>query len=761
MAYPVVEGVAGWAGVGTNATSHGPITLPSGIVAGELLVCLFAVDGSPTCTASAGWDKLGQASYSTTVTGAVFWKVATGSDALTVTTSASEIATAIVYRLSAGWGLVGASANGSSVNADPPPLTPAGGAGDYLWLAGHCSDSTVVASAAPSGYGSLTTRVAASTGGASISAATKAATTASENPGAFTTASEQWVAWTLAVALLPSARIAVAGPLGQPSALAHLPTVAALAVAGPLGEPSLVTEAAPSAVITVAGPLGTPAARAQTVTVARLAVSSPLGRPSARAHLPTVAAIAVAGPLGVPRLRARHRQTRLAWLAIAGPLGAPRLLAQQRVVTPLPAIPDTVSDARQRLLSDPFPLRRSIALPDYREDVILPWVYGRATLAPVALDAAGLEWLVADHPIVAVTAVRDDGAELDGWQLVQQLDATGVAVALLRLTQAPKGVLAVDAVGRRHPVTGAALEHPADIAEDLLTACGWQVPAEAFAALRDVHPGVVLAGVLNEAQSVREAVSRVLGSVDADWSASPLRAWLPEPGASQATLTPASCDSADAATDHASLCTRLRVSYAYDWSANAPRGSLTVTATDRLAELGEIAQDLDLPWVRTARDALALATAALSRRARPRWTFDLALPLTARYRPGDTLTLDDPWVPRGAVIVTEVERGRTGQRLTAIRYAGEPPRVELTGRGQLLDAAGAEPVRIDFKDGVATFTILNELGAPLAGASVTLDERDTRTTDRAGQVQFATTRGLHTLLVVANGYANLELEVTI
>lgn len=98
-----------------------------------------------------------------------------------------------------------------------------------------------------------------------------------------------------------------------------------------------------------------------------------------------------------------------------------------------------------RLLSDLLPLRVAADLPRYRADAarrVLPWVYGRVTLAPVPLDDAGLEWLVADHPVVAVESVRSAGKALDGWQLVQRLDETGRAIATIRLTRTPEGDLA-------------------------------------------------------------------------------------------------------------------------------------------------------------------------------------------------------------------------------------------------------------------------------------------------------------------------------
>jgi len=190
-----------------------------------------------------------------------------------------------------------------------------------------------------------------------------------------------------------------------------------------------------------------------------------------------------------------------------------------------------------------------------------------------------------------------------------------------------------------------------------------------------------------------------------------------------------------------------------------------VQAPELLADQGEIAAELALPWVRTARDALALAEAALARRARPRWVISLSLapdPDAETLLPGDSLTLADPWSPEGAALITRVETDRTGAlRLTAERPAGRAPRIELLGTSTLIDAARADPIAVSYRDGVATFTILTDLGDPLASASVTLDGSQTRTTDRSGQVQFTTERGLHSLLVTANGYAPLEMDVVI
>lgn len=92
------------------------------------------------------------------------------------------------------------SGTGSSTNADPPNGAITGSAQDLLIIAAACHDGTVVASAAPASYANLTTQAAAGVSGASVSVADRAVSAAtSENPGAFTSTTEQWVGFTIIV----------------------------------------------------------------------------------------------------------------------------------------------------------------------------------------------------------------------------------------------------------------------------------------------------------------------------------------------------------------------------------------------------------------------------------------------------------------------------------------------------------------------------------------------------------------------------------
>lgn len=419
-----------------------------------------------------------------------------------------------------------------------------------------------------------------------------------------------------------------------------------------------------------------------------------------------------------------------------------------------------------RLLSDSLPLRRSTDLPGFRVDAVLPWAYGRVTLAPVPLDDSGLEWLLADHPIVALHRVTAGGEAVTGWQLVQRVDATGAAIATLRLTQAPKAgaTLAAEITGRRHPTTGAALEHPADIAADVLRQCGWQVPVDAFRGLRDDYPGLALGLVLDSPVRLREAVAAIVEPLGAIWTANPLAARRAGARTPVGTLDAMAADEIRARSDHGSLATVARVTFAHDWASGQPRQALTLSAPDAIKLYGRIEAELAMPAVRTARDALAIGTAILADRARPQWSITAQAASSAlSAEVADTLTLAHPWVPEGAAVVIALERNtEQGTRsYTLAMPAGAAPRVVLDRRSQAIDPAAPEPGSILYRDGTATFTISDDTGNPLANAAVTLDGADTRNTDRTGRVQFKTERGPHTLTVFLAGYAPFELDVVV
>jgi hypothetical protein len=187
---------------GTHSVSLGS---PS---AGELIVVISSFDETPDfiypdpAVSGTKWHRsaIVYDSGAASLASVVHWKIAEGSDALTLISETAEQCSHFAIRISGHASAVAlASANGSSTNADPPNVAITGAAQDVLFIAASCQDAQVVASAAPTGYANLTTKAATNIAGASISIADKTANANSDNPGAFTTATEQWVAWAIAI----------------------------------------------------------------------------------------------------------------------------------------------------------------------------------------------------------------------------------------------------------------------------------------------------------------------------------------------------------------------------------------------------------------------------------------------------------------------------------------------------------------------------------------------------------------------------------
>lgn len=169
------------------------------------------------------------------------------------------------------------------------------------------------------------------------------------------------------------------------------------------------------------------------------------------------------------------------------------------------------------LLSEDLPLRTSAALGDYNEDAVLPVIYGDLSQSAVPLvKISETEYLAADHP-ATVTAVYVDGQETQGWKSVTETDITGHAFCQITLAAKPEQGAEITASmqGKRHATTGALIEHPADVLQDLLSLAGksWDLSR-----LKSELPGVKIAGRLDKTQSVRAWLDEITRSCGVVWA---------------------------------------------------------------------------------------------------------------------------------------------------------------------------------------------------------------------------------------------------
>lgn len=417
-------------------------------------------------------------------------------------------------------------------------------------------------------------------------------------------------------------------------------------------------------------------------------------------------------------------------------------------------------------LTAPLPVRSTAELGGWRSDSTarhLPWVFGRVSLAPIPLDAEGREWLVADHAIAAIDAVRADDKELEGWELAHRSDAAGRVQALLRLARPSAAPLAVRATGLRDADSGALIEHPAAILRHLARRAGLPTLGTDYAGLERDYPALALGWVLDSPLTLADAARQLLAPLGAMWhgraAGRQTPAALPRAILQRRQLDPNGL----AAEAHADgLAHRLDVRWGRDYASGQDRGVVRLAAPG--ADSDTPALEWSAPMLRTARAALDVGRAILQDAARPAWR--LTLPLTD-YAPslaiGDTVEIDHPWLPRGLALVDALERDlATGARtLAATLRTGQPPAVDLLGQAQALDPARPEPQAVLYKDGVATIPVTDEHGNPLPGATVTLDGLYSANTNARGEVSFTTSRGPHTLTVYAAGYQPFELGITL
>ncbi len=215
MAFPEVNARASSI-ENTNVTSH-TVTLPSGILPGDLLIVWFVADQNPSIDIPAGWIQLKQrGDGGANVKTILFYRDADGTEGatITVTTSLTQHSAHRAWRISGHdkqTSVALADSGGTSANPDSPVLGPSGGGKEFLWLAVYGADGANDATVYPTNYTDtfyLETASADPANSCSLGVAERKFGTDSENPSAFTIdASENWVATTIAIYPAPPPKV--------------------------------------------------------------------------------------------------------------------------------------------------------------------------------------------------------------------------------------------------------------------------------------------------------------------------------------------------------------------------------------------------------------------------------------------------------------------------------------------------------------------------------------------------------------------------
>lgn len=197
--FPTVESTSnGQSAAGTASA----VNLPSGVVAGNLILVLVQLTSSQTISSTpTGFTALmAPELWSGSVRTAIYYKVADGLEGstLVISTGTSAVRNYACYRISGYQGVpeIAVTATGSSPTADPPSLTPSWGSADTLWIVMATHPASF--SFNPSNY--TNPIPVGTTLGGSTRTVRRNATAASEDPGVFVSPiSFTWHATTLAV----------------------------------------------------------------------------------------------------------------------------------------------------------------------------------------------------------------------------------------------------------------------------------------------------------------------------------------------------------------------------------------------------------------------------------------------------------------------------------------------------------------------------------------------------------------------------------
>jgi len=225
----------------TDAAPAFTVNAPAGATTGDLLLAFASGDTTTTAwTASPanGWTRLSNELQGTTNQLAVYAKVATGTDTLSIAATNAQDYSVVMVAITTGTHgvsavstdiVIPAAATASTGNADPPNSGTVASK-DWLAIAACGLDFTATGdsvSAYPSTYSAgVLTKSASSTTSCGLGVGHKALTAAtSENPGTFTNTSRPWVAKTLLIPPVTSATVTATSIAATTSVAAVSPTI--------------------------------------------------------------------------------------------------------------------------------------------------------------------------------------------------------------------------------------------------------------------------------------------------------------------------------------------------------------------------------------------------------------------------------------------------------------------------------------------------------------------------------------------------------
>lgn len=412
------------------------------------------------------------------------------------------------------------------------------------------------------------------------------------------------------------------------------------------------------------------------------------------------------------------------------------------------------------LLYEPLPLRTSGALGNFAAEFVLAQRYGDLTSDRFKLERLDDKtFFAADHPMT-IAELFVDNQEYKGWEQATRTDGAGHTWTVVVLAApVPDGAaLSATGTGKRNPRTGALIENPADIAEDIMRLAGrddqwWdQLRAECGAA------GLRLAGSLDEVLSIREWLDRVLGSAGAIWA--PGMAQLYPVLTVSGFVIELDIQKAKNVVVSATLDNTadvLRLYYDPDKAGGNSQHYIELTANPK--RYGGIATDLTFDWLRTPGNAESVGKRFLPWLAGER--YNVAFNSSdERIRPGTWVKLtgtnghrqwpfegEDPYIKILEAVVNRATKEVSGVG----QYLRATPAAIVTAHSVALPATRDASLEVAVADGLTRIVAKDPDGRPIAGARVNIDGGPAKTTGADGLAVFPSTPGEHRVAIQAPG----------
>jgi hypothetical protein len=425
-----------------------------------------------------------------------------------------------------------------------------------------------------------------------------------------------------------------------------------------------------------------------------------------------------------------------------------------------------------RLYSERLPLRTTAAWDSYRETAPIPHRYGETAGRLLQYDSARRVFVWADHPCRSVDEVTVDEIKVGGWRWFNAPDSTGRAVCFVELAEAPADGAIPRARGRGKlsTVHGDMITNPADVLHDLLANIGGKDVASGALDLfrRECQRAdLTVAGSFESDQvSLLAAAREVCGCVGAAFAPDAAGLAFLEPGGATVPARE-TIDARFEVTGGAALsemCNDLTIRF--DFDDGEPRQAVQLECPAAVARQGRRPRVMDARWLTSARIAVSVGTRLLRQEARPVWDIE-ADGIRQRLRIGHGVALDHARFPITGTfrVLSSVFDPISNRSAITFRVpAGAAPSVELVRQSarlgpQIFAGIGVETVGTE-----RVLTLLEENGAPISGADVTLNGATTRQTDGGGRVTFPASsmpRGEHTLAIATRDGRKLTTKVQV